>query len=81
MQLDQTTMVPAILVKRYKRFLSDHRLESGEVITASCPNTGTMLGLTTPGSATWLVLSWNRASGLPVAASSIPPIPTTLLSG
>ena len=57
MQLDQTTMVPATLVKRYKRFLSDHRLESGEVITASCPNTGTMLGLTTPGSATWLVLA------------------------
>ncbi len=55
MQLDQSTMVPATLVKRYKRFLSDHRLESGEVITASCPNTGTMLGLTTPGSATWLV--------------------------
>ena len=55
MQLDQTTMVPATLVKRYKRFLSDHRLESGEVITASCPNTGTMLGLTTPGCATWLV--------------------------
>jgi len=55
MQLDQTTMVPATLVKRYKRFLSDHRLESGKVITASCPNTGTMLGLTTPGSATWLV--------------------------
>ncbi len=55
MQLDQTTMVPATLVKRYKRFLSDHRLESGEVITASCPNTGTMMGLTTPGSATWLV--------------------------
>ena len=55
MQLDQTTMVPATLVKRYKRFLSDHRLESGEVITASCPNTGTMLGLTTPCSATWLV--------------------------
>ena len=55
MQLDQTTMVSATLVKRYKRFLSDHRLESGEVITASCPNTGTMMGLTTPGSATWLV--------------------------
>ena len=27
MQLDQTTMVSATLVKRYKRFLSDHRLE------------------------------------------------------
>ena len=55
MQLDQTTMVPATLGQRYKRFLSDHQLESGEVITASCPNTGTMLGLTTPGSATCLV--------------------------
>jgi len=55
MQLDQSTMVPATLVQRYKRFLSDHRLDSGEVITASCPNTGTMLGLTAPGSRTWLV--------------------------
>jgi sugar fermentation stimulation protein A len=37
------------LIKRYKRFLADITLDTGETITAACPNTGTMLGLTTPG--------------------------------
>lgn len=37
------------LVKRYKRFLADVTLDTGETITASCPNTGSMLGLTEPG--------------------------------
>jgi sugar fermentation stimulation protein A len=37
------------LRQRYKRFLADVTLDSGETITAACPNTGTMLGLTTPG--------------------------------
>jgi sugar fermentation stimulation protein A len=42
------------LVKRYKRFLADVVLDTGEAITAACPNTGTMLGLTTPGLVVWL---------------------------
>ena len=42
------------LVKRYKRFLADVVLDTGESVTAACPNTGTMLGLTTPGLVVWL---------------------------
>jgi sugar fermentation stimulation protein A len=38
-----------VLVKRYKRFLADIVLDSGEAITAACPNTGTMFGLTDAG--------------------------------
>ncbi|WP_394689300.1 DNA/RNA nuclease SfsA [Hoeflea sp.] len=47
-------LIPATLVRRYKRFLFDAHLDSGEPITGSCPNTGSMLGLTTPGSKVYL---------------------------
>lgn len=47
-------LIPATLVARYKRFLFDAVLEDGTEITGSCPNTGSMRGLTTPGSRIWL---------------------------
>jgi len=47
-------LIPGKLIQRYKRFLADVLISGGVTVTASCPNTGSMLGLTTPGSTVWL---------------------------
>ncbi len=43
MRIEQPT-IEGRLIKRYKRFLADVELDSGEVITAHCPNTGSLSG-------------------------------------
>jgi sugar fermentation stimulation protein A len=43
-------LIPGILRQRYKRFFADIELDSGEIITAHCPNTGPMTGVCNPGS-------------------------------
>jgi sugar fermentation stimulation protein A len=47
-------LIPATLLRRYKRFLADMRMENGSETTAHCANPGSMLSLAVAGRRCWL---------------------------
>ncbi len=54
----ESELIAGVLIKRYKRFFVDIKLKN-KVITAHCPNTGSMMGLLKKGNKVWLTKSNN----------------------
>jgi sugar fermentation stimulation protein A len=54
-----TPLLKGTLIRRYKRFLADVELETGETVTAHCANPGSMLSVNAHGSEVWLSRSPN----------------------
>ena len=55
----QPPLIRGTLIKRYKRFLADVLLESGETVVAHCPNPGSMRTCAEPGWTAWVSPSTN----------------------
>jgi len=58
-------LIAGTLVRRYKRFLADVEIDGGGLITAHCPNSGSMKGCATPGSRVYLSRSSNTGRKYP----------------
>ena len=52
----ENELIAGVLIKRYKRFFVDIKVQNN-VITAHCPNTGSMMGLLKKGNKVWFTES------------------------
>ena len=55
----ENELIPGVLIKRYKRFFADIKLEN-KIITAHCPNPGSMFKLLEKGNRVWITESNNK---------------------
>ena len=55
----ESELIAGVLIKRYKRFFVDIKVKN-KVITAHCPNTGSMMGLLKKGNKVWVTESSNN---------------------
>ena len=51
-------LIPGVFIKRYKRFFVDIKINK-KIVTAHCPNTGSMKGLLKNGNKVWVTKSTN----------------------
>ena len=54
----ENKLISGLFVKRYKRFFVDIKIDN-KIVTAHCPNTGSMLGLLKQGNKVWVSRSNN----------------------
>ena len=55
----ENELIPGVLIKRYKRFFADIKL-GNKVVTAHCPNPGSMFKLLEKGNRVWITESNNQ---------------------
>ncbi len=55
----ENELIPGVLIKRYKRFFVDIKVKN-KIITAHCPNSGSMMGLLKKGNKVWFTKSNNE---------------------
>ena len=55
----ENPLISGLFIKRYKRFFVDVKVKN-KIITAHCPNTGSMMGLLNKNNKVWITEAVNK---------------------